>query len=274
MGDRKFFLWVVLMLFIPHISLALVLSDHNPTYVGIQYKPARQHISKLLIQDSSPIDILGIFALKKDLFSDILTSIKTNSNFTMKYNPHYENNLLGFSGVFGYYYNKNLRIESEVSGEVFHLNNDDYKIADLAKYFAIAYHIDQNNYYPQSNEYAVLINSGVEATSALINVCYDVDALKYNITAYSCLGFGVDIIDFLNTYFTKFSYQGKLGVSYPISSKISIFAEGYYHGLFGQKFENILEYHTCDQHHDHKVLATAMLSIRYYGGSLGVKFVL
>ncbi|WP_044148318.1 P44/Msp2 family outer membrane protein [Ehrlichia chaffeensis] len=281
MSNRKFILWVMLILFTPHISLASVLSDHNSMYVGIQYKPARQHLSKLLIKESAA-NTVEVFGLKKDLSSDPLNSIRSHANFSIKYNPHYENNRLGFSGIFGYYYNKNFRIESELSYEIFHIKNNGYKRVDCEKHFALAQQIDTNNFYPAENKYVTLINNGIALTSALINICYDIDSSKHNIITYSCLGFGADTIDFLSKYTTKFSYQGKLGASYTVSPQVSVFIEGYYHGLFGKKFEKIPVNYPCDypsltlpdsKPHVHTT-ALAMLSIGYYGGSIGIKFIL
>nr|AAF73408.1 P28-1 [Ehrlichia chaffeensis] len=271
----------MLILFTPHISLASVLNDHNSMYVGIQYKPARQHLSKLLIKESAA-NTVEVFGLKKDLLNDLLTGIKDNTNFNIKYNPYYENNRLGFSGIFGYYYNKNFRIESELSYETFHIKNNGYKRIDCEKHFALAKEISGGSNNPANNKYVTLINNGISLTSALINVCYDVDGLKHNIITYSCLGFGVDTIDFLSKYTTKFSYQGKLGASYTVSPQVSVFIEGYYHGLFGKKFEKIPVNYPCDypsptppnsKPHVHTT-ALAMLSIGYYGGSIGIKFIL
>ncbi|AHX05156.1 surface antigen family protein [Ehrlichia chaffeensis str. Liberty] len=280
-SNRKFVLWFMLILFTPHISLASVLSDHNSMYVGIQYKPARQHLSKLLIKESAA-NTVEVFGLKKDLSSDLLTSIRSNTNFSIKYNPHYEDNRLGFSGIFGYYHNKNFRIESEISYETFHIKNKGYQRVDCEKHFALAQQLDISNPNPAEHKYVTLINNGISLTSALINVCYDVDGLKHNIITYSCLGFGADTIDFLSKYTTKFSYQGKLGASYTVSPQVSVFIEGYYHGLFGKKFEKIPVNYPCDYPsltlpgNKPHVLTTAlaMLSIGYYGGSIGIKFIL
>ncbi|CEI84723.1 Surface antigen msp4 [Ehrlichia minasensis] len=279
MNNKFFLLYIALILFTSHVSSALVLNDHNSVYFGIQYKPARNHLSNLLIKDNTkkdePIKTIEVLALKHDATDNLLNSTQTISNFTIKYDPHYENNRLGFSAIFGYYYNKNFRIESEISHEVFHLKNEGYKRVGFEKYFALKF-----KQQPSLQQYThvTLINNGISTTSALINACHDVLTRAHNIITYSCLGFGIDIVDFLSKYTTKFSYQAKLGASYTISYRTSVFTEIFYHGLFGKKFEQLpLNYTQQDPtpHQPHLLTtASAILSIAYYGGSVGIKFIL
>lgn len=126
MNNKLSLLYIALILFTSHVSSALVLNDHNLVYFGIQYKPARHHLSNLLIKESKS-DVVEVLALKYDAIGSPLDSTKEVSNFTIKYNPHYDNNRLGFSVIFGYYYNKNFRIESEISHEIFQLKMKDIK---------------------------------------------------------------------------------------------------------------------------------------------------
>ncbi|RZB12697.1 P44/Msp2 family outer membrane protein [Ehrlichia minasensis] len=281
MNNKFFLLYIALILFTSHVSSALVLNDHNSVYFGIQYKPARNHLSNLLIKEntkaSDPIKTIEVLALQHDKTDDPLTAIQTIDNFNIKYDPHYENNRLGFSAIFGYYYNKNFRIESEIFHEVFHLKNEGYKRVGFEKYFALKFKQPTTQQYT----HVTLINNGISTTSALINACHDVLTRAHNIITYSCLGFGIDIVDFLSKYTTKFSYQAKLGASYTISHRTSVFTEVYYHGLFGKKFEQLpLNYTqqepptiTLPQPHS-LTTASAILSIAYYGGSVGIKFIL
>ena len=275
MNNKFFLLYIALILLTSHVSSALGLNDHNSVYFGIQYKPARHHLSNLLIKESK-LDTVEVLALKYDAVSSPLDSTKEISNFTIKYNPHYENNRLGLAVIFGYHYNKNFRIESEISHEIFQLKNEGHKRVGFEKYFALKF---AQSTPQQGYTHVTLINNGIATTSALINACYDVLIPAHNIITYSCLGFGIDIVDFLSKYTTKFSHQGKLGASYPISHRMSVFTEVYYHGLFGKKFEQLpLNYNaiaTPPPQSPH-VLATAsaILSIGYYGGSVGIKFIL
>ncbi|AAZ68927.1 P44/Msp2 family outer membrane protein [Ehrlichia canis] len=275
MNNKLSLLYIALILFTSHVSSALVLNDHNLVYFGIQYKPARHHLSNLLIKESKS-DVVEVLALKYDAIGSPLDSTKEVNNFTIKYNPHYDNNRLGFSVIFGYYYNKNFRIESEISHEIFQLKNEGHKRVGFEKYFALKFAPPSST---QGYRHVTLINNGISTTSALINACYDVLIPAHNIITYSCLGFGIDIVDFLSKYTTKFSHQGKLGASYPISHRMSVFTEVYYHGLFGKKFEQLpLNYNantSPPQQPPHvHTTASAILSIGYYGGSVGIKFIL
>ena len=276
MSYKKIVFCIVLIFFTSHVSSAQGLSDDisKNLYVGVQYKPARHHLSSLIIKETSS-NIVATFALKKDASgSDVL---KTNTNFNVKYDPHYKNNNSGLAGILGYHYNNNFRIESEVSYETFNLKTDGYKIAGFEKHIALARQLDNNN-HPTANQYVTVINNGIGITSVLINACYDsININQTNMTIYSCIGFGADVVDFLSKYNTKLSYQGKAGISYPLSSKIMLFAEGYYHGLLGKKFNGIPVNYPCDNYTPSitgKTTALAMLNIRYYGGSIGVRFIL
>ena len=294
MSYKKIVFWSVLTFSTPHISLAQVINDgiSKNLYIGAQYKPARHYLSNLIIKETSS-DIVATFALKKDPApappasnNNPIDIIKHNANFTVNYNPHYKNNNAGFSGILGYYYNNNFRMESEISYETFHLRNEGYKVAGLEKHFALAQEIDTRSYQPQANKYVTIINNGIGITSVLINACYDSVSIN-NIVTYSCIGVGVDIVDFLSKYTTKLSYQGKSGISYSISSRIMLFGEGYYHGLLGKQFSNIPVNYPCDYtttssvdtaptvtHPKEKTTALAILKVGYYGGSIGVRFIL
>nr|ABO36241.1 Omp-1-2 [Ehrlichia ewingii] len=272
MSYKKVIFWIILFL-TPGASLSQGLNDNifKNFYVGVQYKPAIHHLSHLIIKETSK-DTIGIFALKKD--ASLPTDIKKNSNLNIRYNPHYENNNSGFSGLLGYHYNNNFRIESEISYEIFPLKNEGYKITGVEQHFALASELDTNGNQPKTDKYVTIINDGIRATSVLINACYDgIDIKKNNIVVYSCIGLGADIVDFLSKYNTKLSYQGKLGLSYPISLKIILFAEGYYHGLLGNVFNNVPVNYPTDNNTT-KTTVSAILNIRYYGGSVGVRFIL
>ncbi|WDM85437.1 P44/Msp2 family outer membrane protein [Ehrlichia sp. JZT12] len=284
MSYKKIVFWIMLIFFTSHISLAQGSSGSTSRnlYIGVQYKPARHHLSNFIIKETSK-DTVAVFALKKDTSSSngsTLDNIKNNNNFTVNYDPHYRNNISGLSGTLGYYYNNNFRIESEVSHEIFHIKNDGYKVVGFEKHFALAREFalvnELQEVYPKENSYVTITNNGVEITSLLINACYDnISINKNNITIYSCIGFGVDVIDFLSKYNAKLSYQGKIGASYPIFSKITLFAEGYYHGLLGKEFNNIPVNYPCETNTtSSRTTASAMLNVRYYGGSIGVRFIL
>lgn len=279
MSYKKIIFWIILIFFTSHISLAQGLSDGIPRdlYISVQYKPARQHLSNFIINEISN-NTVAVLALKKEtlLDSSILNTIKTHTNFTVNYDPHYKNNVSGLSGTLGYYYNNNFRVESEISHEIFHIKGDGYKIAGFEKHFALVRELSGTT--PVEDKYVTIINNGVEITSLLVNACYDnVSINKNNITIYSCIGFGVDVIDFLSKYNTKLSYQGKIGASYPIFSKITLFAEGYYHGLLGKEFNNVPVNYPCNYTNTTprtRTTASAMLNVRYYGGSIGVRLIL
>ncbi|MGN7618827.1 MAG: P44/Msp2 family outer membrane protein [Ehrlichia sp.] len=276
MSYKKIAFWVILF-FVPSVLSAHELNDgiFKSFYFGIQYKPARHYLSSLIVKESSD-NTVGVFALKKDASGSGIAPIAAGANFNVKYHPHYENNNTGFSGILGYYCNNNFRVESEVSYEIFRLKNDGYKIAGLGKHLALARELDDSAYYPKQKNYVTMMNDGIGVASVLINACYDGIGINRNgVVIYSCLGFGADIVDFLGRYSTKLSYQGKLGASYSVSPKVVLFAEGYYHGLFGKTFSNIpVDYPCDDSANKARTTASAMLSIRYYGGGVGVRFIL
>ncbi|QGR02923.1 P44/Msp2 family outer membrane protein [Ehrlichia ruminantium] len=286
MSYSKFFLRVVAMLLIPHVSLAV--NSHKSIYQGfytaIQYKPAGHYLSHLDIKEDG-YNTIDAFALRKfssvknvQVNTTLAATLGNQDNFTIGYNPHYENSYLGISGVLGCYYHNGLRVESEVSYKAFQLKNEGYKILDHEKYFALARSASSYGRITRfftPNEYVTLMNNGIKSTSLLVNACYDVNTKIKNLVTYSCIGFGADLVDFLGKYSIKPSYQTKLGISYPVSSNIIAVAEGYYHGLLSKRFDKIpVTQQKYLRLSPPVTTASALLNIRYYGGSIGVRFIL
>ncbi|CAH58595.1 Map1-related protein [Ehrlichia ruminantium] len=291
MSYSKFLLYMAVILLSPYVSLAVNLNEniYKGFYAGIQYKPAKYHLSYLDLKEDG-YNTIDAFALKK--FSEIKKNIQIDNttlaatlvsanNFTIGYNPHYKNSYLGISGALGYYYHNGFRVESEISSERFLLKNEGYKILDHEKYFVLARSASGNGritrvFSPNENEYVILMNDGIRSTSLIFNACYDTNINIHGLITYSCVGFGADLVDFLGKYSLKPSYQTKLGISYPVSSNIIAIAEGYYHGLLSRRFDKIPvnSYAIQSPLNSVDTTASALLNIRYYGGSIGVRFIL
>ncbi|MGN7618834.1 MAG: P44/Msp2 family outer membrane protein [Ehrlichia sp.] len=85
---------------------------------------------------------------------------------------------------------------------------------------------------------------------------------------------GKILSNFFDALHVKFAYQGKLGISYELSSRISVFADGYYHKVIGDQFKNLNVNHVVELDTFPKATsAVATLNIGYFGGELGVRFV-
>ncbi|AHX03232.1 surface antigen family protein [Ehrlichia chaffeensis str. Heartland] len=241
-------------------------------YISGQYKPTVSHFSNFSLKEtySNTIELLG---LQKDVSS--ITDITNNMKFNIPYNAQFQDNAVSFSGAVGYISPNNPRVEVEWSYEEFDVKNPgNYTISEAFRYIALAREITQSQKYPGTDKYVVIKNNGLSVASIIINGCYDFSLNNLKVSPYICAGFGGDIIEFFSAVSFKFAYQGKVGISYPLSSNITIFADGYYHKVIGNKFNNLNVQHVVGlTNHPKSTSAVATLNIEYFGSEFGLKFI-
>ena len=239
-------------------------------YISAKYSPTMPYFRKFSVAET-PIDgttspTKKVFGLKKG------GAIATHSDFD-KENPSFEfhnNFMTGFSGSIGYAMD-GPRIEIEATYQKFNpknSNNNDTDSGDHYKYYGLF-----RDTTVQKNKYVVLKNEGITFMSLMVNACYDIVAEGIPFTPYACAGIGSDIIEIFNDKNLKFAYQGKVGISYPITSEVSAFIGAYYHGVIGNKFDRIpvkapVTLDTAPQSNS----ASVDLDTGFFGGEVGVRF--
>ena len=294
---------LILVLFVPNISCAEILnknnSRHNNIYLSGQYKPAVSVFKNFSVSEKDMITSL-LFAPIPTIGSTTInskdsSSLSSSTLFSTPYTVKFQNSMISFSGTIGQHLPKGLRVEIEGSYESFDVKNHGfYSVNDAHRYLALARNIE-NKYaeqrispYSVSNtisilsgnhegatvHYITMKNNGISIMSIILNGCYDVSLDRLRTLPYVCIGIGVDTIEFFDTLHIKFAYQYKLGISYPIFSKVSLFADGYYHIVKSNQFKNLntIQIHAIAL--SPKVTyATATLNINYFGVEIGARFI-
>ncbi|CEI84725.1 Surface antigen msp4 [Ehrlichia minasensis] len=311
MNYAKAFILTCIIFLFPSLSFAV---DNNyfrhnigknigHFYIGVQYKPGAQRFNRFSIVDSGVTNLLGFFTTENALAespikinqlfslsqeqqnllhhtterSKALDILKNNRNFILGYHPTYTDSLLGAGGIVGYSIN-NLRIELEAFYEKFSIKVPTGYNYDT-EYFAIATH----DLTP--SHFRCMKNTGIILSPFLVNACYDFTLkITKEITPYLCLGVGGDFIDFLGQTSLKSFYQAKAGVSYAISSSLTFFVDGSFHGHMNNQFSGLL----VDYPIDHAVIRhwygtpnmysefttmLAKLNVIFLTGSIGIRFV-
>ncbi|AHX04310.1 P44/Msp2 family outer membrane protein [Ehrlichia japonica] len=238
-------------------------------YVAGQYRPGVSHFTNFAVKETNNTT-KQLVRYKKDATS---IALATNTNFQDSYTVKFQDNVTGFSGAIGYSYPDGLRFEIEGSYEKFDVKDPkDSSLKDAFRFFAVARNMNSNN--PETGKYTVMKNNGMYITSIMINGCYNLSFNNLVVSPYICAGIGEDFIEFFDTLHIKFAYQGKLGIDYHLSSKINIFANGYYHKVIGNKFKNLNVNHVVALTQFPKVTsAVATLNVAYLGGEAGVRFI-
>ena len=269
---------ISLMAILPYQSFADSMNSSNVGmndskegfYISAKYSPSIPYFRKFSAAET-PIDgttplTKKVFGLKKG------GDIKTHSDFDNK-NPSldFHNNLIaGFSGSVGYAMD-GPRIELEATYQKFNPKNPDSNDSDNSehyKYYALSRTDDMQN-----QKYVVLKNEGIILMSLMANACYDVVAEGVPFVPYACAGIGADLIDIFSDKNLKFAYQGKIGLSYPISSEVSAFIGGYYHGVIGSKFNKIpVRTPVTLDEAPQTTSASVDLDSGFFGGEIGVRF--
>ncbi|QGR02937.1 P44/Msp2 family outer membrane protein [Ehrlichia ruminantium] len=268
---------ISLMSFLPYQSFADPVNSSNMGnenskegfYISAKYNPSIPHFRKFSAEETpiygteSPTK--KVFGLKKD------GSIKTFGDFTRTdVSFDAQNNFIsGFSGSIGYIMD-GPRVEIEAAYQKFNPKNpnNETDTSDYYKYDALS-----RADVMTDKKYVVLKNDGIAFSSLMFNACYDITAEGVPFIPYACAGIGADLISIFDDINLKFAYQGKIGISYPITPEISAFIGGYYHGLIGNKFNKIpvkLPVTLTDA--PQSTSASVTLDAGYFGGELGVRF--
>ncbi|ABD45032.1 major outer membrane protein OMP-1W [Ehrlichia chaffeensis str. Arkansas] len=268
---------VCLVSYLPTKSLSNLNNINNNTkctglYVSGQYKPTVSHFSNFSLKETYT-DTKELLGLAKDIKS--ITDITTNKKFNIPYNTKFQDNAVSFSAAVGYISQDSPRVEVEWSYEEFDVKNPgNYVVSEAFRYIALARGIDNLQKYPETNKYVVIKNNGLSVASIIINGCYDFSLNNLKVSPYICVGFGGDIIEFFSAVSFKFAYQGKVGISYPLFSNMIIFADGYYHKVIGNKFNNLNVQHVVSLNsHPKSTFAVATLNVEYFGSEFGLKFI-
>ncbi|CEI84736.1 Surface antigen msp4 [Ehrlichia minasensis] len=281
------------ILSLPHVSFAENTNSNKlGLYISLQYNPSVSVFSNFSAKETS-VNTQQLMALKKDIDSIEISyennkGISMPENFTVLYVPKFQDNFAGFSSTLGFFYSKGLRIEIGASYEKFDVKDPGgyTKIKDAYRYFALAremhkssssvIHIkkEENNNNTKGVHYVVIRNDGISISSATINGCYDFSFPNLPLSPYTCVGIGIDAIEFLNALHIKFACQGKLGFTYSVSPNVNLFADGYYHKVMGNKFKNLpVQYVDHLEEYPSLTSAIATLDIGYLGGEIGVRFI-
>ena len=267
---------VSLLSFLPITSFSTALNNNAENndviglYVAGQYRPGISHFTDFGVKETNVVT-QKLVRVKKNASSPL--QLGTNSNFEEPYIAKFQNNAVSFSGTIGYSYPEGPRFEIEGSYEKFDAKDPkDCPVTDAFRHFALAREMNSNS--PKSSKYTVMRNNGLSVTSIMINGCYDFAFDNLAVSPYICLGIGEDFIEFFDILHIKFAYQGKLGVSYGLSHRINIFADGYYHKVITNQFKNLSVNHVVDLDTFPKTTsAVATLNVGYFGGEIGVRFI-
>ncbi|MCZ6902518.1 MAG: P44/Msp2 family outer membrane protein [Rickettsia endosymbiont of Ixodes persulcatus] len=260
------------LLLLPSISFSEVnnnvTSQPSGLYISGQYKPGISHFNKFSVKETYH-DTAQLIGLKHQAVS--INSFNTNTDFNVPYKVTFQNNITSFSGAIGYSDSTGPRFELEGSYEKFDVTDPgDCVVKDTYRYFALAREVTSNN--PSTGKFTVMKNDGVSIASVMFNGCYDISLKDLEISPYVCAGIGGDFIEFFDALHIKLAYQGKLGLNYYLSTRTSLFIDGYYHKVIGNQFHNLNVRHVVDLSTDPKpVYAVATLNIGYFGGEIGVR---
>ncbi|ABD44654.1 major outer membrane protein OMP-1H [Ehrlichia chaffeensis str. Arkansas] len=285
---------LISLLSLPNVSFSGIINNNANNlgiYISGQYKPSVSVFSNFSVKETN-FTTQQLVALKKDIDSvDISTNadsgINNPQNFTIPYIPKFQDNAASFSGALGFFYARGLRLEMEGSYEEFDVKNPGgyTKVKDAYRYFALAREMQSGQTCPKHKEtsgiqphgiyHTVMRNDGVSISSVIINGCYNFTLSNLPISPYMCVGMGIDAIQFFDSLHIKFAHQSKLGITYPLSSNVHLFADSYYHKVIGNKFKNLRVQHVYELQQVPKVTsAVATLDIGYFGGEVGVRFIL
>ncbi|AHX03225.1 surface antigen family protein [Ehrlichia chaffeensis str. Heartland] len=239
-------------------------------YISVKYNPSISHFRKFSAEET-PINgttalTKKVFGLKKD------GDIAQHGNFD-RTDPalEFQNNLIsGFSGSIGYAMD-GPRIELEAAYQKFDAknpDNNDTNSGDYYKYFGLS-----REDAIADKKYVVLKNEGITFMSLMVNTCYDITAEGVPFIPYACAGIGADLINVFKDLNLKFSYQGKIGISYPITPEVSAFIGGYYHGVIGNNFNKIpVITPVVLEGAPQTTSALVTIDTGYFGGEVGIRF--
>ncbi|CEI85323.1 Surface antigen family protein [Ehrlichia minasensis] len=275
MNCKKIFITTALMSLmysLPNLSFSDTIQDDKMNgnfYISGKYMPSVSHFGVFSAQEEKQNTVV-LYGLKQDWNGT--SSAHQDDDFNNKgYSFKYENNpFLGFAGAIGYsMYGP--RIELEVLYETFEVKNQNNCKNDAHKYCALCQQDNTNK--PQGNKYVLLKSEGLTDISFMINACYDIVTDGIPFSPYVCAGVGTDLVSMFDAINPKISYQGKLGLSYPINPEASVFIGGHFHRVIGDKFRDIPTLKAFVTSSTAKPdFATVTLSVCHFGIELGGRF--
>nr|BBE10877.1 map1-11 [uncultured Ehrlichia sp.] len=258
-------------------------------YITVNYQPTVSNFRNFHIKETN-------FDTKKPIEVNInSTGISTryfkNREFAFysSHNKHYEsykNDLSAFTTSIGISL-KNFKIEAEGSYKVFDVFDfRNYAIQGAHNIFALPRETNSYGMYPldrpslrnKNTGYTILKNNGIAIISNMINLCYEKQS--NNFTPYICFGIGGDFIEIFDTTRIKAAYQGKIGISYPLTSRTNLLISGQYHKVIGNQFKElptlqIVELKRLPERQpEYDITALLTLDIEYFSGEVGLSFTL
>ncbi|AHX03235.1 surface antigen family protein [Ehrlichia chaffeensis str. Heartland] len=257
-------------------------------YISGQYKPSISYFKNFSVEENNNNTALDLIGLKSDVTCITEHILQDNTKFNTHYIAKFKNNFINFSSAIGYYSGQGPRLEIESSyGDFDVVNYKNYAVQDVNRYFALVREKDSSNFSPKPHEssqlshnnpkksfYTLMKNNGISVASVIINGCYDFSFNNTAISPYVCIGVGGDFIELFEVMHLKFAYQSKIGISYPISPSITIFADGHYHKVINNQFKNLhVKYPYPLKDSPTITSAIAKLNIKYFGGEVGMRFI-
>ncbi|CEI84726.1 Surface antigen msp4 [Ehrlichia minasensis] len=246
------------------------------SYITVKYQPTISNFKNFHIKETD-FDTEDPVGFNTVVPNTDLSSLIIHYNFSALRHKDsykfYDNDLSGLALSIGLLV-KNLRIEFEGSYKNFDTKRlVRYNSREGHKFFAIP-RTTTIHEMPSANDYTVAKNNGISIISNIINLCSET---KYkNFTPYICLGIGGDFIEIFDVMRVKFTYQGKVGVSYPITSRLVLSISGQYHKVIGNKFEflPLIQPVELKQVPEGKC-ATALLTLdlKYFSSEIGLSFI-
>ncbi|RZB12265.1 P44/Msp2 family outer membrane protein, partial [Ehrlichia minasensis] len=228
MNCKKIFVATALMSLmysLPNLSFSDTIQDGKISgdfYISGKYMPSVSQFGVFSATEEK-VSTAQLYGLKNDWLGRQHPTHNDNDFNNKGYSFKYENNpFLGFAGAIGYsMYGP--RIELEVLYEVFEVKNQNNCRNDAHKYCALCQSGASHDTSPATGRYVLLKNEGLTDISFMINACYDIVTDGIPFSPYVCVGVGTDLVSMFDTINPKISYQGKLGLSYPINPEASVF---------------------------------------------------
>ncbi|AHC39603.1 P44/Msp2 family outer membrane protein [Ehrlichia muris] len=278
------------ILLLPGFAFSVYQNNNiDGSYITIKYQPTVSHFKNFHIKETD-FDSAEPVGLNKYVTNTGFSALSNNFNFSM---PHqtdsyksYKNDLLGLGLSIGLLV-RNFRVEFEGSYKSFDTKRlAYYQAKEGHTYFAIPRHLlygfmplKETTSSSYSQGYLIAKSNGISIISNIINLCRET---KYkSFTPYICLGVGGDFIEIFDTMRIKFAYQGKVGISYPITSKLVLSINGQYHKIIGDKFKLLPVFlpvslkSSTGNTNEEQLNATALLTLNleHFSSEIGLSFV-
>ncbi|AHX04739.1 P44/Msp2 family outer membrane protein [Ehrlichia japonica] len=290
-------MWKLYLNFIISLSILLlpgfafsVYQNNNidGSYITIKYQPTVSHFKNFHIKETD-FDSAEPVGLNKYVTNTELSNLSNNFSFIMSRQTDsyksYKNDLLGLGLSIGLLV-RNFRVEFEGSYKSFDIKRlAYYQSKEGHRYFAIPRHL-LHGFMPlketitsgYNQGYIIAKNNGISIISNIINLCRET---KYkSFTPYICLGVGGDFIEVFDVMRIKFAYQGKIGINYPITSKLVLSINGQYHKVIGDKFKLLpvllpvsLKSSGNNNHEQLDPTALLTLNLEHFSSEIGLSFV-